>query len=96
MAPNYRLEMEKEMGSLTKATPCIICCGKSNMCQVHHIHLSTAWYNRQMSKLGISHPMCHFCDTTHAVDSRTRQNVILTDSTLSGIQYLDGWGTPPL
>ena len=92
MAPNYRLKMGKEMGSMTKATPCIVCCGKSNICQVHHIHLSTAWYNRQMSSLGISHPMCHFCDTSHAVDSRTRQNVILTDSTLSGIQYLQGWG----
>ena len=45
-----------------------------------------------MSSLGESHPMCHFCDTPHAVDNRTRQNVILSDSTLSGIQYLQGWG----
>ena len=92
MAPNYRLEMSKQMGSITKATPCIICSGRSNVCKVHHFHLSTAWYNRQMLSLGVSHPMCHFCDIAHAVDNRTRQNVILTDSTLSGIQYLQGWG----
>ena len=92
MAPNYRLEMSKHMGSLTKSTPCIICSGRSNVCQVYHLHFSTAWYNRQMSSLGESHPMCHFCDTPHAVDNRTRQNVILSDSTLSGIQYLQGWG----
>ena len=92
MAPNYRLEMGKEMGSMTKATPCIICSGKSTNCKVHHVHLSTTLYNRQMSSQGVSHPMCHFCDIPHAIDHRTRQNVILTDSTLSGIQYLEGWG----
>ena len=92
MAPNYRLEMTKKMGSLSKAAPCIICSGRSNLCKVHHLHLSTAWYNRQMISLGESNPMCHFCDTPHAVDNRSRQNVILSDSTLSGIQYLQGWG----
>ena len=45
-----------------------------------------------MISLGESHPMCHFCDVPHAVDNRTRQRVILSDSTLSGIQYLQGWG----
>ena len=92
MAPNYRVEMRKTMGSMTKAIPCIICCDRSNNCQVHHRHFSSAWYGRQMIGSGISHPMCHFCDIPHAVDHRTRQNVILTDSTLSGIQYLKGWG----
>ena len=53
--------------------------------------MSTAWYNRQMSLLGNSTPMCHFCDTPHPIDNRTRQNVILSDSTLSGVQYLQGW-----
>ena len=91
MAPNYRLEMGKEMGSLSKASPCFICSGKNNFCAVHHLHMSTAWYNRQMSLLGNSTPMCHFCDTPHAIDNRTRQNVILSDSTLSGVQYLQGW-----
>ena len=92
MAPNYRLEMERKMGSLTKTKPCIICSGRSNICQVHHIHLSTAWYNRQMNLLGNYAPMCHFCDVAHPMDNRTRQNVILSDSTLSGVQYLQGWG----
>ena len=54
--------------------------------------MSTAWYNRQMNLLGKSLPMCHFCDIPHAIDNRTRQNVILSDSTLSGVQYLQGWG----
>ena len=92
MAPNYRLEMGNEMGSLSKASPCFICSGKNNFCPVHHLHMSTAWYNRQMNLLGKSLPMCHFCDIPHAIDNRTRQNVILSDSTLSGVQYLQGWG----
>ena len=92
MAPNFRLKMDMEMGSMTKAAPCIICSGKNNNFKVHHIHYSTTWYNRQMSSKGVSHPMCHFCDVPHAIDNRTRLNVILTDSTLAGIQYLQGWG----
>ena len=92
MAPNYRMKMGMEMGSMTKAAPCIICSGKNNNFKVHHIHYSTTWYNRQMSSKGVSHPMCHFCDVPHAIDNRTRLNVILTTSTLAGIQYMQGWG----
>ena len=92
MAPNYRMKMGMEMGSMTKAAPCIICSGKNNNFKVHHIHYSTTWYNRQMSSKGVSHPMCHFCDVPHAIDNRTRLNVILTTSTLAGIQYMEGWG----
>ena len=36
--------------------------------------------------------MCHFCDIPHAVYHRTRQNLIVTDSTFVSIQYLNGWG----
>ena len=92
MGPNYRLVMRKEMGSMTKVIPCIICTGRNNYCPVHHRHLSTAWYNRQMTLLGEALPMCHFCDTHHALNKSKRQNVILTTSTLSGVQYLQGWG----
>ena len=92
MGPNYRMVMRREMGSMTKATPCIICSGRNNFCPIHHHHLSTAWYNRQMTVLGEALPMCHFCDTKHAIDKWSRQNVILSDSTLSGVQYLKGWG----
>ena len=66
---------------LTKGTPCIIFSGKGNLCKVHHYHLTTttAWYNRQMSSLRESHPMCHFCDTTHAVYNRTREPLMEDD-----------------
>ena len=92
MAPNYRLEMTEMMGSLTKASPCIICCGRNKSLQIRHIHFSTHYYNKQMMKMGDMKPMCHFCDTAHSVDHMTRQNVILTTSTLSAIPYLVGWG----
>lgn len=92
MAPNYRLVMTEKMGSIRKTTPCIVCCGRNKTLKIFHIHLSTSFYNRQMISAGNLVPMCHFCDTDHMVDQRTRQNVILTTSTLSGIQYIQGWG----
>ena len=92
MAPNYRLKMTEMMGSITKASPCIICCGRNKSLQIRHIHLSTSYYNKQKIKEGDMRPLCHFCDIPHQVDHMTRQNVILTTSTLSGIQYLQGWG----
>ena len=36
--------------------------------------------------------MCHFCDVTHPIDHMTRHKVILSTSTLSGTQYMEGWG----
>ena len=92
MAPNYRLQMTEKMGSIRKSVPCVVCCGRNKTLNITHIHLSTAYYNRQMIAAGELVPMCHFCDQDHMVDHRTRQNVILTTSTLSGIQYLQGWG----
>ena len=92
MGPNYRLEMTEKMGSIRKSTPCVVCCGRNKTLKIFHIHLSTSFYNRQMLAAGETNPMCHFCDTPHMVDQRTRQNVILTTSTLSGIQYIQGWG----
>ena len=82
MAPNYRLEMGKEMGSLSKASPCFICSGKNNFCAVHHLHMSTAWYNRQMSLLGNSTPMCHFCDIPGLNDIRDTARLFLGKYTL--------------
>ena len=92
MAPNYRLEMSERMGSISKSVPCIVCCGRNKALRIFHIHLSTAYYNRQMIAAGELVPLCHFCEQDHMVDHRTRQNVILTTSTLSGIQYMQGWG----
>ena len=92
MAPNYRLVMSEKMGSIRKTVPCIVCCGRNKTLRIFHIHLSTAFYNRQMIAAGELVPMCHFCEKDHAVDNRTRQNVILTTSTLAGVQYIQGWG----
>ena len=66
--------------------------------QIHHKHLSTFHYNKQMIKVGDMAPMCHFCDISHPVDNMSRQRVILTTSSLCDIQYLVGWkwhDTPP-
>lgn len=92
MVPNYRTEMSTNMGSLNKASPCQICCGRSKTINVRHTHLSTAHYNKQMVLKGDMVPMCHFCDIRHTIDRRTRQNVILSTSTLSGVPYMVGWG----
>jgi hypothetical protein len=92
MAPNYRLQMSQTMGSLDKNSPCRICCGKNQRLNIRHIHLSTCFYNKQMTLQGNMTPMCHFCDTAHTIDHRTRQNVILSSSTLSGVPYMVGWG----
>ena len=92
MAPNYRIEMNSSMGTLDKSSPCIICCGHNLSLNIRHVHLSTTWYNRQMALQGNHSPMCHFCLIPHPINNRTRQNVILSTSTLSGVHYMQGWG----
>ena len=92
MSPNYRIEMDVKMGSLTKDRSCEVCVGRNKTLQVYHHHFSTAFYNKQMGQLYEDSPMCHFCNIPHTVDNRSRKNVILTTSTLAGTQYLQGWG----
>ena len=91
LSTTNRVTMSPTMGSLDSSSRCIICCGKTKTINVQHSHLSTYYYNSQMIRQGDMTPMCHFCDIRHHVDHRTRQNVILTTSTLSGIQYAEGW-----
>jgi hypothetical protein len=92
MAPNYRIEMTTSMGTLDKASPCRICCGHNTFLNIRHVHFSTTYYNKQMAHMGNMTPMCHFCLYPHPIDNRTRQNVILSTSTLSGVPFLEGWG----
>ena len=91
LSTTSRVTMSPTMGSLDSNSRCIICCGKSKAINVQHTHLSTRYYNSQMILQGDMTPMCHFCDIRHHVDHRTRQNVILTSSTLSGLQYSVDW-----
>ena len=91
LSTTNRVTMSPTMGSLDSSSRCIICCGKTKTINVQHSHLSTYYYNSQMIRQGDMTPMCHFCDIRHPFDHRTRQNVILTTSTLSGIQYAEGW-----
>ena len=92
MAPSYRIQLTQAMGSLNKTSPCKICCGRGSNMSMYHQHFSTAYFNKQMVLKGDMRPQCYFCDTRHPIDHRTRQNVILSTSTLSGVPYLTGWG----
>ena len=91
MPPCYRTEMTQAMGSLSKHSPCLICCGRSKTLNIRHVHTSTTFYNKEMSKNGENFPYCYFCDYPHPIDNWTRQRVILSTSTLNGVQYLEGW-----
>ena len=84
--------MTEAMGSLRTNMPCVVCCGKNKRLKTKHQHLSTAHYNKEMSKLGEFSPMCYFCDRPHPIDHMTRVKVILTSSTLNGVQFTEGWG----
>ena len=84
--------MTESMGSLGKNNPCVVCCGKNKRLNILHQHLSTAHYNKEMIKLGVMSPMCYFCDTHHPIDHMTRGKVILSTSTLNGVQFIEGWG----
>ena len=85
MAPSYRIQLTQAMGSLNKTSPCKICCGRGSNMSMYHQHFSTAYFNKQMVLKGDMRPQCYFCDTRHPIDHRTRQNVILSTSTLSGV-----------
>ena len=37
-------------------------------------------------------PMCHICLVPHGIDHMTRFKLVLSDSTLNGVQYIEGWG----
>ena len=45
-----------------------------------------------MALQGNHTPMCHFCLIPNPINNRTRQNVIQSTSTLSGVHYMEGWG----
>ena len=92
MPPKYRVAMKETMGSLNKTSPCVVCCGRNKYLNIRHEHLSTAWYNKQMTIQGNMDPHCYFCDQPHPLDHMTRQRVILSTSTLSGVPFLEGWG----
>ena len=83
--------MTEAMGSLGKNNPCIVCCGKNKKLKIFHRHLSTAHYNKEMRKLGESDVMCYFCDTHHPINHMSRPKIILTTSTLNGVQFIEGW-----
>jgi hypothetical protein len=87
-----RLDSIVAQNPVFDVVPCIVCCRRNKTLKIFHIHLSTSFYNGQMIAEGELVPMCHFCDTEHMVDHLNRQHVILTTSTLSGIQYMEGWG----
>ena len=87
------------MGSLSEMDCCEICCGRNKDLKVCHQHLSTAFYNRKMASSGVHEPECHFCDMKHGIDHMTRNKVILSATSLCGVQYLEGWGwetSPPV
>lgn len=91
MSPNWRVAMTRAMGNMNKAMLCEVCCGKNKRMRVFHQHLSTYHYNRCMASLGETNPMCYFCDHHHPIDNMTRAKVILTTSSLSGVQFISGW-----
>ena len=91
MLPNWRVQMTTAMGNMDKTMLCEVCCGKNKRMKVFHQHLSTYHYNKYMASLGESNPMCYFCDVHHPIDNMTRAKVILTTSTLSGVQFIKGW-----
>ena len=52
-----------------------------------------------MASSGVHEPECHFCDMKHGIDHMTRNKVILSATSLCGVQYLEGWGwetSPPV
>ena len=91
MAQTYRIELDENMGSLDVTKNCSVCCGRNKELSTAHIHYSTAFYNRRMAANKVDSPHCYFCDVDHAIDHMTRNRVVLSDSSLSGIQYLEGW-----
>ena len=91
MSPNWRVQMTTAMGSLGKTVPCEVCCGKNKRMKIFHQHLSTYHYNKYMISLGELSPMCYFCDVHHPIDNMTRSKVILTTSSLNGVQFIKGW-----
>ena len=92
MPPKWRTQMREAMGSLRTNIPCVVCCGKNKQLRTKHQHLSTAHYYKEMTKLGELSPMCYFCDRHHPINHMSRTKVILTSSTLNGVQFTEGWG----
>ena len=89
---SYRVLMHDYMGSINDTSPCVVCCGRNKYINISHKHLSTVWYNKQSTIIGDMNPFCYFCDQFHPMDNMTRQKVLLSDSTLHGVQFLQGWG----
>ena len=92
MMSNYRVPMRDYMGSISSISPCVVCCGRNKYLNINHEHLSTAWYNKQCTIFGDMNPFCYMCNLFHPMDNMTRQKVIISDSTIHGVQYLQGWG----
>ena len=99
MIRNYRVEMNKTMGSLDLGETCDVCCGRIKDLKVSHVHLSTSYYNRKMAASKVDTPKCYFCDLDHPIDHMTRNKLVLTGEHLSDVQYLEGWNwdnSPPV
>ena len=45
-----------------------------------------------MTRMADMTPMCHFCLVPHGIDHMTRVRLVLSDSTLNGVQFMEGWG----
>ena len=87
MPPLWRTQMTEAMGSLRTNTPCVVFCCKNKHLKTKHQHLSTTHYNKEMAKLGEMTPMCYFCEKHHPINHMSRAKVILTTSTLNGVQF---------
>ena len=99
MAQTYRNQIDRNMGSLDVTTNCSVCCGRNKELKTAHVHLSTAYYNRRMAAEKVDLPKRHFCDIEHGIDNMTRNRVVLSDTSLSGIQFLEEWSwgdVPPV
>ena len=90
-APNFRIPMSPKYGSLSRASRCIICCGRSTKLNIRHIHYSMQYYMKQCILEGNHMPWCYHCNLEHPVDHMTRTKLFLSTSTLSGVPFIEGW-----
>ena len=89
--PFYMIPNNSKFGSLSKSSPCIVCCGRNSVLDIRHTHLSTQHYHKVSTQLGDDSPWCYHCNSSHKMDMMTRIKVYLTTSTLYGVPFLGGW-----
>ena len=82
--------MSSSFGCLSEDETCKVCCGRCKNLDVKHIHLSTWFYNKQMSLAREERPLCYFCNENHPIDHLTRKKLLLT-ADLAGVQFEKGW-----